>query len=205
MLFDARVWPGLADGTITLAFRRWRTSQAKPGTRLRTPAGVLEVDAVEVIAESHITDADARRAGFGAAGELLAELSRYEGTIHRVAFHFVGPDPRVALRERSEMSEDEVAEVRRRLERLDRASRTGPWTETVLRLIAERPAARAADLARSLGRDTLPLKRDIRKLKELGLTESLDVGYRLSPRGQALVGRSGAWKDGGSTLPPPLS
>jgi hypothetical protein len=36
-----------------------------------------------------------------------------------------------------------------------------------------------------MGRETLPFKRDVRKLKELGLTESLEVGYRLSPRGRA--------------------
>ena len=33
--------------------------------------------------------------------------------------------------------------------------------------------------------DTQPFKRDVRKLKALGLTESLEVGYRLSPRGRA--------------------
>jgi hypothetical protein len=31
-------------------------------------------------------------------------------------------------------------------------------------------------------------KADVRKLKELGLTESLEVGYRLSPRGRAVLG-----------------
>jgi len=31
----------------------------------------------------------------------------------------------------------------------------------------------------------------VRKLKELGLTESLEVGYRLSPRGRALLERLG--------------
>ena len=30
-------------------------------------------------------------------------------------------------------------------------------------------------------------KRDVRKLKELGLTESLEIGYRLSPRGVAFM------------------
>jgi len=35
---------------------------------------------------------------------------------------------------------------------------------------------------------TLPFKRDVRELKELGLTESLDVGYRLSLRGRAYLG-----------------
>lgn len=33
------------------------------------------------------------------------------------------------------------------------------------------------------------IKRDVRKLKALGLTESLEVGYRLSPRGRAYLER----------------
>jgi hypothetical protein len=45
----------------------------------------------------------------------------------------------------------------------------------------------AADIAASIGREKLPFKADVRKLKELGLTESLDVGYRLSPRGRAFL------------------
>jgi hypothetical protein len=44
---------------------------------------------------------------------------------------------------------------------------------------------RAADLAASFGRETQPFKLDVRKLENLGLTLSLDVGYRLSPRGEA--------------------
>jgi hypothetical protein len=59
----------------------------------------------------------------------------------------------------------------------------------VLRLIADRPGTRAADLAAELGREKLPFKAEVRKLKELGLTESLQVGYRLSPRGRAYLGR----------------
>ena len=54
----------------------------------------------------------------------------------------------------------------------------------MLRLIAERPAVRAGDLAAALGREAQPFKIDVRKLDRLGLTESLDVGYRLSPRGE---------------------
>jgi hypothetical protein len=50
---------------------------------------------------------------------------------------------------------------------------------------------RAPDLAARMGRETLPFKRDVRKLKELGLTESLEVGYRLSPRGRAYRRGSG--------------
>ena len=48
-------------------------------------------------------------------------------------------------------------------------------------------AVRAADLAASLGRDTAPFKLDVRKLKALGLTISLEVGYRLSARGEAVL------------------
>ena len=35
----------------------------------------------------------------------------------------------------------------------------------------------------------MPFKLNVRKLKALGLTESLEVGYRLSPRGKSLLHR----------------
>ena len=50
----------------------------------------------------------------------------------------------------------------------------------MLDVIAARPATRAPDLAASFGRETAPFKIDVRKLKNLGLTLSLPVGYRLS-------------------------
>ncbi|WP_237726870.1 hypothetical protein [Rhodococcus jostii] len=53
--------------------------------------------------------------------------------------------------------------------------------------VADNPGRRAPDLAASLGRETEPFKRDVRKLKNLGLTHSLDVGYRISPRGVAYL------------------
>ncbi len=81
----------------------------------------------------------------------------------------------------------DVAAVDRRLERLDQASAFGPWTAATLAAIATRPGVRAADLAASFGRETQPFKLDVRKLKALGLTLSLEVGYRLSPRGEAYV------------------
>jgi len=54
-------------------------------------------------------------------------------------------------------------------------------------LLEAQDATRAPDLAVMLGREPVDFKRDVRKLKELGLTESLPVGYRLSPRGEALL------------------
>ena len=59
----------------------------------------------------------------------------------------------------------------------------------MLRLIGDRPGVRAGDLAAELGRERLAFKADVRKLKALGLTESLEIGYRLSPRGRAWLSR----------------
>ena len=92
------------------------------------------------------------------------------------------PTPARVLAATADLSAADRAEIDRRLDRLDRASSIGPWTRAVLAVIAAQPATRAADLAAGFGRETLPFKTDVRKLKNLGLTESLEVGYRLSPR-----------------------
>jgi len=147
------------------------------------------IDAVEVVDPKRITAADARRAGFETRAALLAEL---RGTAdlptYRIRFHAAdGPDPRAELAVDTTLDAAAVDEIRTRLARLDRASSHGPWTIEVLRMIAARPATRAADLAASFGRETQPFKLDVRKLKNLGLTLSLEVGYRLSPRGEAYL------------------
>ncbi len=117
--------------------------------------------------------------------ELRRLLDRRDGAhVYRMRLSLAGADPRVALRERGELSDQERREIDERLDRWD-AVRGEPWTREVLRLIAERPGVRAPDLAASLGRETLPFKRDVRKLKELGLTVSLAVGYEISHRGRA--------------------
>ena len=95
----------------------------------------------------------------------------------------------MALRERAEITAAERAELDRRLDGFDERSPRGPWTRQTLRTIAERPAVRAPDLAAAAGVETKRYKTDVRKLKELGLTESLEVGYRLSPRGRAYLRR----------------
>lgn len=193
MLFRQEHWAGLADGTITVAFRRWTQARAKSGRRARFPGGVLMIDDVRVVGAPEITTADARRAGFADAAALRRELDQFgEGDIYRIALHFVGPDEREALRADDDLAPDELAALRAKLDRLDKSSPRGPWTKTVLDLIAERPAVRAPDLAASLGLDTVTFKRDVRKLKELGLTESLTVGYRISPRGIRVADSFGA-------------
>lgn len=192
MLFPARLWPALAEGTVTVAFRRWRRPTVRAGGTLRAPGGVLAIESVEVVAVASIDDADARAAGYGSAAELVADLrppapGQDAATVHRIAFRRVGDDPRLALRERADLSPAERDGLRATLAHIDARSRRGPWTAATLELIRDRPGVRAADLAAAAGRETLKFKADVRRLKELGLTESLETGYRLSPRGAALL------------------
>ena len=176
MLFRPRDLEGIADGRITLAFRRWERPRVRPGSRLRTAIGVLEVDSVEVVERP--SDEDARAAGYADGAAVLSAFPRRTGDFYRIALHLAGPDPRIALRE---TPPDEALFAK--LERM------GAWTYDVLRAIDEHPGLRAPDLAASFGRETAPFKRDVRKLKELGLTISLEVGYELSPRGHAVLKR----------------
>jgi hypothetical protein len=190
--FEQRLRDGIADGTISVAFRRWRRPQVVAGRRYRTGTGIVEMSAVDLMTVADITDADARQAGYADTDALLADLiGPADVPLYRLRFHRVDePDPRAVLAADDKLDDDAIAAITRRLDRLDRASRNGPWTRATLRAIAEHPGVRAPDLAASFGRETLPFKVDVRKLKALGLTESLPVGYRLSPRGRAYLARS---------------
>jgi hypothetical protein len=190
VLFPLRVLDAIRDGRVDLAFRRWERARARPGSRQRTAIGVLEVGKVEIVERSSLGEDDARRAGFDSRDDLLAMLDeRGRGEIYRVELRYAGADPRVELRAKAALSDSELVEIARKLDRLDKASRQGPWTRAVLELIARKPEVRAEELAAEMGREKLPFKRDVRKLKELGLTESLNPGYRLSPRGKTVLRR----------------
>lgn len=191
MLFKSRFWPGIADGSITVTFRRWKRPQAVAGHVYRTPAGLIAVDSLAVVAAGTISDAEARLAGYETARGLATDL-RGDPTlpVYRVAFRRLdGPDPRDELAAADALTVDDTDQIRERLARWDRASPFGPWTQAALQLIAEHPGRRAGDLAALLRRDTRSFKLDVRKLKALGLTISLATGYRLSPRGEAFVAR----------------
>ncbi|HXY93905.1 MAG TPA: hypothetical protein VEP49_15605 [Acidimicrobiia bacterium] len=187
MLWEARFWPLLADGSVTVTFRRWKRPQVVAGRRYRTPAGIIEADDVRFVTADAITARDARRAGYPSVAGLVADLrGDHELPITRIGFHLVAePDPRAELAAEDALTLEDVDEITRRLDRLDARSGHGAWTRAILDTIAERPATRAADLATSFGRDTRDFKLDVRKLKNLGLTISLETGYRLSPRGVA--------------------
>jgi hypothetical protein len=179
---------GIADGSVSLAFRRWDRPRVRPGGTQRTVAGVVRFDSVEEVDPAALTEDDAARAGVPSLAALLRLLDRREGAhVYRMHVSLAGADPRVSLREQAALSDEDRRALDARLDRMDAARAEGAWTRQVLRLIADRPGVRAPDLAVSLGRETLPFKRDVRKLKELGLTISLDVGYEISPRGSAYL------------------
>ena len=190
MLLRSHVLDGIRNGTITLAFRRWRRPTVRSGGTLLTAIGQLRIASVAIVGGEEISEADARHAGYATLSDLHRDLNqRDEGDVYRIEFGGLGPDPRLALRE-SLPDDAELADVLRRLDRLDANSDTGSWTRNYLALIAKAPAVRAEDLAKGIGMEKLPFKARVRKLKALGLTVSLDVGYRLSPRGESVLAAS---------------
>jgi hypothetical protein len=181
LLFNHQVWAGLADGTVTVAFRRWKRPSVKAGGTLQSPGGLLAIDEIAPITLDDVNDADARAAGYADRDSLLAGL-RPDGQLYRVRFHRVGDDPRIELRQRTDFDDAELSELMRVVARL-------PWAGPILRLIADNPGVVSTDLAPQVRLDRARFKQRVRRLKALGLTESLDIGYRLSPRGAALLRR----------------
>ena len=176
----------IAAGEVDLAFRVWRRPMHTPGGRQRTRAGVVGFTAVEPVDPADITREEAARAG-RTLSELEAFLARKDGTVYRIGLQFLGPDERVALRERDQLTSSELDEVAEQLAAVDRRSSRGPWTRQFLELIEARPAELAETIGASIGWERAPFKANVRRLKELGLTESLPSGYRLSPRGMAVL------------------
>jgi biotin operon repressor len=189
VLFEKRLRDGIHSGRITLAFRRWRRSQVVAGHRYRTGLDLVEAEAVDIVTTADIDSGQARAAGYATIEDLLAGLHGGPALpLYRVRFRLLAePDPRDALAAASSLTEDEIVSVTARLARLDKASKRGPWTAAVLDQIAGQPGVSSAVIAAEMGWVRADLKLHVRRLKELGLTISLEVGYRLSPRGAAYL------------------
>ena len=187
MLIKTEILDEIKAGRISLLFRRWKKPGVKAGGTQMTQGGVIGIDAVDVVTEDEITDLEAREAGFGSVVDLLTHLKYRDDPIYRIRVYFAGEDPRKALREDDDLSEAEIDVILGKLKKLDDNSRRGSWTQVYLQLIHDRPATYSGVLARSLGIEIPQFKPWIRKLKALGLTESLEVGYRLSPRGEKIL------------------
>jgi hypothetical protein len=189
MLLPPKIAAGVADGSVTLAYRRWPVPRVKVGGRFLTSAGLIEVTSVDAVADESVTQPDAEAAGAPDPASVL-KLTKGSEQLYRVGLTWAGPDPRIALRESADLTDDEVAALQAKLARLDKASSFGPWAFETLGLIEQHPRRRAPDLAAMVGRETAPFKIDVRKLKGLGLTRSFEVGYELSPRGREFLRRA---------------
>jgi hypothetical protein len=189
MLINQVVAAGIADGSITLVLRRWDAPRAKQGGTQRTPAGTIRIDGLrEYPADYAVTRAQARAAGFPDARSAQAELDRRPAAhTYVIAVSYVAPDERHELAADDRLTGSEVDAITTRLRAWDAASSDGPWTAGYLDLIAANETVRAPDLAASVGQETARFKRRVRQLKGLGLTISLDVGYRISPRGRSYL------------------
>lgn len=193
-LFQKRFHAGLLAGKITLSFRLWPQARVKPGGRYRVhPIGVVEVDALERIRLGDLCEEDAQAAGFVSRAELVEYLrpvakgkltARTE--LFRVRLHHGGDGDRVPGALDDSLSDEQVADLKARLRRLDGDA---PWTRRTLKLIQANPRVAASKLAKKLKRQTAPFKAEVVKLKKLGLTQSFEVGYEVSPRGRAFLRR----------------
>lgn len=187
MLIDPTTAAGIRDGRVTLAFRRWDAPRVKVGHTQRIAGGLARFLLVDPVDRSALTEADAVAAGLPSLAALDKRMLRSTGQqLYRIELEWAGADERVTLRE-TVPDAAELAEIATQLDRLDAGRRSGPWTRAMLGLIAASPATSAVLLAEAVGREKKPFKLDVRRLKALGLTNSLPVGYELSPRGRALL------------------
>lgn len=187
MLIKSSVLDKIVAGDITLLFRRWKRASVKSGGTQMTQQGVLGIESVAIVSESKITNIDAKAAGFDSKKELLGSMPDSDLDIYRIKVSFIGEDPRKALRTNDKLTKTELDEIISKLNKMDARSKNGPWTRVYLQMISERPNTHAAILAKQVGLDTLRFKPMVRRLKALGLTESLSPGYRLSPRGRKVL------------------
>src|SRR5262249_37949889 len=132
---------------------------------------------------------DARAAGYLSVEALLRDLQGPgDATLYRLELHrSQDADPRAALADSDALNAADVEQLTARLARLD-AGLGRAWTLATLEVLEAQPGVRAADLMLALGwTDLHQFKLHVRKLKELGLTMSLLIGYRLSRRGSAYL------------------
>jgi hypothetical protein len=178
---------GIANGSITLVLRRWDVPRARAGGTQRTMAGTIRIDDVtEYPGGYRVTAAQARAAGYPDAATAQKDLDRRPAEhTYAIAVSYLAPDERPDLAADARLSTADVEAIAARLDRWDAA--TQPWTRQYLAMIDANEAVRAPDLADRVGMDVPRFKRRVRQLKGLGLTTSLEVGYRLSPRGRAFL------------------
>ncbi len=195
VLFKREFHQAIKSGAITVTYRAWQRVRVKVGNRYRLdPDGVLEVDEVREMPVAEITEAAARGCGFASRDGLIRQLIPVGAgdcaTVFEVRFRYLHDPRAVAVDVSADVTEDALRGLSTRLRNMDARSRCGPWTGATLALIDANPRVAASHLAPRLGLETAPFKRNVRRLKGLGLTISHDVGYTLTSLG-ARVHRDG--------------
>lgn len=186
MLLSQKTLDAIVKGEVDRVYRRWKRPTVVVGTLQRTSHGLVEVVGLRQVSENEII---APAAGFSSAEEVLDGIRPPEPgrDLYEVRVRWAGDDHRLALRESTDLDDEVMKEVESVVASIGR--RGGPTGVELLQLIAGKPETLAQELADELGVERDVLKRRIRQLKEIGLTESLRIGYRLSPRGEAYLAR----------------
>jgi hypothetical protein len=188
MMFRLHQLTGIKSGKISLAFRRWEKPNVKKGGTMKTAIGVIRVVDVGIVKEKSITRADARKSGYESVESLMKDVNKWKvGTVYRVKVKFESEDPRLELREKTDLSAEDFQKLKAKLDRLDKTR--GPWVLKVMKLIKRYPERRAGDLAEIMQMDKFDFKINVRKLKNFGLTISHEIGYSLSPLGDMVIDR----------------
>jgi len=147
----------------------------------------VEVTSIARADEQRLTDRDAAEAGFDSVADLIKWCrAKGSGDLYRIGITLAGPDPRIELRRTDKLGPPDVTALNTKLDRMDRAA-DQPWTRKTLRQIQRLPGVVSTELAAEVGQERQAYKLRVRRLKALGLTESLERGYRLSPRGEAYL------------------
>lgn len=94
MLFSRDLHERIVGGEVTVSIRLWSRPQVKEGGRYRTAGVVVEIDSIEVLPFSAVTDDDVAASG-EVDRESLRGRAAHAGPIsddtlvHRVEFHVV--------------------------------------------------------------------------------------------------------------------
>jgi hypothetical protein len=96
--FSADLRDRVADGTITVSYRLWSRPQVKVGGVYRSTSVMFEIDEMELVPFSSITDEDLAQTGEPDL-ETLRRRAAHSGPVHddtllyRVEFHVVDAPP----------------------------------------------------------------------------------------------------------------
>jgi len=188
MLLNKNLQNRIKNSEIDLVFRKWNKKTVREGGSLLTSVGVMKIHSIDLVTLDEITLEDVGRAGFSSKQELLESIQdKPGGVLYKIKITYDKEDPRKALREKTDITDEEFNEIAASLKRIDEYSTNGSWTHAFLIVLDSNKYVYSKDLSEIFQLDQSWVKRNIRKLKEIGLTESTKKGYRLSPRGREFM------------------